>query len=282
MCANNKCDWVVDNHLEYITSERKPCKKFRIMLILIVFFKGFYNGYSPAERRRKSVACAALRSGNNDRVTPSKCDLCGTTFRDLERHSEDYSEPYRPDQYFLCRTCHRLRLHGRFRHQSSWQEFKVRVKSNWPTHSSPWYEQLNCNPDTCWLFDARPRALQDQTRAWRTVRQSCTGLQTDLLRLLAYECALDWSVSQLGKALRYSKLSEISRQLVDVCWSAATAIGYDGPKLSNARMGGLLILMRPSISPSTQGWSLKPGTKWRLHKSASEALRTLVSSSELK
>lgn len=252
------------------------------MLALSVLFRGFYNGYGPAERRRKSLICAAYRLANSYRETSSECDLCGTASRQLERHSEDYSEPYKSDQYFLCRVCHRLRLHGRFRHQASWQEFKARVKSNWPMNLSPWFEQLSCNPDTCWLFDARPRAIQDQTRAWKAIRPGCTGLQIDLLRMLTFEHTRDWSVSQLGKALRYAKLSEISRQLEDVCWNAATAIGYDGPNFSNKRMGGLLILMRPSISPSTQDWSLKPGTKWRLHKSAGEALRTLVSSSDLK
>jgi len=89
---------------------------------------GWYNGYSPGERRAKS----SLRRAGTVSIPPaqSPCELCGDADSRVKYHSEDYSKPYSwdaPAVYALYRLCH-ARLHQRFRAPHKWEAFKALVR----------------------------------------------------------------------------------------------------------------------------------------------------------
>lgn len=91
----------------------------------------WYNGFSPKERSAKGNAGKqAIADGTLVPYT-GPCMLCGDPEVPVEPHSEDYSLPYRwmpPEVYWLCRNCHRSKLHGRFRSPELWEAFKAHVR----------------------------------------------------------------------------------------------------------------------------------------------------------
>lgn len=57
--------------------------------------------------------------------------LCSDPDTAVEPHSEDYSIPYRyepPAMYWLCRHCHRDKLHKRFARPELWDAFLAHVR----------------------------------------------------------------------------------------------------------------------------------------------------------
>jgi hypothetical protein len=91
----------------------------------------WYNGYSDKERAASMAPMnRALRNGDIDPAT-NGCMLCGDASARLELHSEDYSKPYRwcpPAAYWLCRHCHRNKLHKRFASPDLWIAFLAHVR----------------------------------------------------------------------------------------------------------------------------------------------------------
>lgn len=91
----------------------------------------WYNGYSDAERARKGREGVRGRANGTLKTYAGPCMLCNDPDVGVEPHSEDYSEPYRwdvPAVYWLCRHCHRSKLHGRFRNPSMWAAYKAHVR----------------------------------------------------------------------------------------------------------------------------------------------------------
>jgi hypothetical protein len=93
---------------------------------------GWYNGYSPDQRKAKSKARKRLeRNGHFPGYPPGPCSICGDPGKEIEPHSEDYSEPYswsEPEVYSLCYTCHRIKLHKRFANSVNWQCWKAHIR----------------------------------------------------------------------------------------------------------------------------------------------------------
>lgn len=91
----------------------------------------WYNGYSDKERTA-SIAPTHRAIRNRDvPMAPNGCMLCGDPTARLELHSEDYSTPYRwspPAAYWLCRHCHRNKLHKRFARPDLWIAFLAHVR----------------------------------------------------------------------------------------------------------------------------------------------------------
>ena len=89
------------------------------------------NGYSDKERTGSIAPMnRALRNGEVT-LAPNGCMLCGDPSARLELHSEDYSKPYRwspPAAYWLCRHCHRNKLHKRFAAADLWIAFIAHVR----------------------------------------------------------------------------------------------------------------------------------------------------------
>lgn len=93
--------------------------------------KNWYNGYSPEERDAKlKVANEKLASGELPEAS-GPCMLCNDPDVPVEYHSEDYGQPFvwgPPGVYTLCKSCHRFRIHTRFRHPDVWQAYLAHVR----------------------------------------------------------------------------------------------------------------------------------------------------------
>lgn len=92
-----------------------------------------YNGFSPAERRRAMRwEQRRDRDGTHPHPKPSACDACGQTEGALQRHTEDYSEPFGPHigRFALCFLCHMM-LHVRHRPECAegWDVYRAAVRA---------------------------------------------------------------------------------------------------------------------------------------------------------
>lgn len=79
-----------------------------------------YNGF-PAVQRLRALRWANKRYADGTRQRATICDACGQTAGLLDRHSEDYSEPFGEHigAFALCVICH-LMVHCRFRSRPAW------------------------------------------------------------------------------------------------------------------------------------------------------------------
>lgn len=93
--------------------------------------KNWYNGYSPEEREAKlGVANEKIARGELPEAA-GPCMLCNDPDTPVEYHSEDYSTPYvwgPPGVYTLCKSCHRFRIHTRFRFPDVWDAYLAHVR----------------------------------------------------------------------------------------------------------------------------------------------------------
>jgi len=83
-----------------------------------------YNGFTAAQRMKalrwsRAEEAAGRRTGAGDR-----CDVCLQERGHLERHSEDYSEPFGDHigRWTLCYRCHMI-LHCRFRNPDAFRHY---------------------------------------------------------------------------------------------------------------------------------------------------------------
>lgn len=107
---------------EEAASAKKPVR-------LVV--KTWYNGYSPEERSEKFHAFPDSKREGKVPPRAKACMLCNDPEMPLDLHSEDYSKPYLyepPAVYALCQSCHRFRLHTRFRSPQAWTAFLAHVR----------------------------------------------------------------------------------------------------------------------------------------------------------
>lgn len=91
----------------------------------------WYNGFTDAERIAKNDAGARARIAGTMPASCGPCMLCGDPEADLEPHSEDYSAPYSwepPAVFWICRHCHRDKLHKRFARPDLWRAFVAHVR----------------------------------------------------------------------------------------------------------------------------------------------------------
>jgi hypothetical protein len=63
------------------------------------------------------------------RQPPIECDACSQTEGIIERHSEDYSQPFGDHigKYAVCLTCHTM-LHCRFKAPQAWQQYRDAIR----------------------------------------------------------------------------------------------------------------------------------------------------------
>jgi len=240
-----------------------------------VLFKGFYNGYGPFERGAKRFACASARLHSD--IRPGiVCDICKTSSARLERHSEDYSKPYDPNQFFLCRSCHRFWLHGRFSNPSRWLSYKKQLRKGNVSKDSEWWEALSSSPDTRWSFDARPRANSEQMRAFANVFPDCNALQIDILRELVSLTARRWTVRDIARRLRTKHDPSISKAIDGLCVKLCSEIGYHPPTRANDEKVSFFVLVRPDAAPTDQHCLADSASSWHLHRSTAAALTALI------
>lgn len=110
------------------------------------FELGWYNGWSPDERRATLPAQkAAIASGELAR--PTRCSICLVQgSRDWRAddavwlHDEDYARPL--EAYPICRRCHRL-LHRRFDDPQPW--FTLVAAQ---ARGGAWFELLSMDPNS--------------------------------------------------------------------------------------------------------------------------------------
>jgi hypothetical protein len=91
----------------------------------------WYNGYSPEERGKKFEILKNLIKEGTVPAAKGPCMICNDPESPVEYHSEDYGEPFLwepPAMYSLCQSCHRFKLHGRFRYPSSWEAYVAHVR----------------------------------------------------------------------------------------------------------------------------------------------------------
>jgi hypothetical protein len=93
--------------------------------------KNWYNGYSPKERDAKYKALKKLIKSGKLCSAIGPCDLCNDPEVNVEYHDEDYGLPYlwnKPALLCLCRTCHRSKLHKRFKNPIGWYAFIAHIR----------------------------------------------------------------------------------------------------------------------------------------------------------
>ena len=97
-------------------------------------YKGWYNGFTMAERRAVNPLLRAARA-NGFLDAPQTCSVCGimqsavAPIR-MEWHLEDYRECLRP--YAICHGCH-CALHARFERPQRWAQLLIKCPHNsWP------------------------------------------------------------------------------------------------------------------------------------------------------
>lgn len=89
-----------------------------------------YNGYSGLQRRRAQV-WLYRRWKSGVLIRPIRCVACGQDRGIIDRHAEDYSEPFaagKTDEFHLCFTCHMM-VHCRFRCPEDWRYYKTVIES---------------------------------------------------------------------------------------------------------------------------------------------------------
>lgn len=97
---------------------------------------GFYNGWSPDERRATlPLQYAALREGRM--AKPTTCSICTST-SSVWLHDEDYGQPLAA--YPVCRACHRS-LHDRFDDPASWLDLVAQHSG-----AGEWFTLLSLDP----------------------------------------------------------------------------------------------------------------------------------------
>ena len=104
-------------------------------------YKGWYNGFTMAERRAVNPLLRAARaSGLLD--APQTCSICSimqsavAPIR-MEWHLEDYRHYLRP--YAICHSCH-WALHARFDRPQRWMSLIANCRNN------SWVHQLTMDP----------------------------------------------------------------------------------------------------------------------------------------
>jgi integrase len=248
------------------------------MLSLIVIFDRFYNGFGPMERHKRRAICTSARLTSLSR-TVAGCELCGSKSARLERHAEDYSDPYDPDQFFLCRSCHRFWLHGRFSRAACWDAFKAQLYAKRKFEFVPWWDTLNVSPETRWLFDARPRAIGEQLKALPSVLVDCNALQSDILNEFVALGSDWWTVDQIASRIRCKSTSAVSVEIDAICARLGVAIGYDPPRRANGEQASFLVLLRPRGEPVDADDLSNLTCSWQLHSSAANAISKLLGQS---
>jgi hypothetical protein len=104
------------------------------------FTLGWYNGWSPEERRATlPIQRDAIRSGQMAR--PTICSVCGSS-HDVWLHDERYDRPL--EAYPVCRLCHRA-LHMRFDEPAGWMTLVAQYGGR-----GEWFEQLSLDPQSQW------------------------------------------------------------------------------------------------------------------------------------
>ena len=98
-------------------------------------YKGWYNGFSMAERRAVNPLLRAARA-EGSLEAPETCSICSVAQSvsapiRMEWHLEDYRDYRRP--YAICHRCH-WSLHARFQQPHRWKNLIARcVDQSW-TH----------------------------------------------------------------------------------------------------------------------------------------------------
>lgn len=105
---------------------------------------GWYNGWSPDERRRRSPVLKQLIA-SGALAKPTTCSICGHSpvpgswsSNPVWFHDEDCSQPL--STYPICRSCHRT-LHERFDQPAPWVALVARYATG-----QRWFEQLSMDP----------------------------------------------------------------------------------------------------------------------------------------
>jgi hypothetical protein len=88
-----------------------------------------YNGFDGAQRLR-ALAWAKIGYADGTRERAKLCMACGQTQGILDRHSEDYSEPFGDHigAFHLCFTCH-MQIHCRFARPAVWRRYRDAVNA---------------------------------------------------------------------------------------------------------------------------------------------------------
>lgn len=104
------------------------------------FELGWYNGWSPDERRATlPVQREAIANGTLAR--PRRCSICSASWtRDnpVWLHDENYADPLAA--YHACRHCHRA-LHQRFEMPATWNALVAAHGDG-----TRWFERLSMDP----------------------------------------------------------------------------------------------------------------------------------------
>jgi hypothetical protein len=92
----------------------------------------WYNGFSPGEREASGRHLHRMVESGQWPAEVEKCVACGRTDGLLQRHREDYSQPFsdRDDTIHLCRRCHGW-VHARLKKPAKWDRYRGEVRSGW-------------------------------------------------------------------------------------------------------------------------------------------------------
>lgn len=154
-------------------AEQQPAKK-RVRLVV----KTWYNGYSPEERSEKFHAFPESKKQGLVPPRAKACMICNDPGVPLDLHSEDYSKPYLydpPAVYALCKSCHRSRLHTRFRSPQAWEAFLAHVRRG------GYARDLRENPE-----------VAAEMKAFSAAQKKGEALELKQLRHYPHEIGTEW------------------------------------------------------------------------------------------
>jgi hypothetical protein len=92
----------------------------------------YYNGFSPAERAASGDYLARMRKEGKWSRHPDKCSACGRTEKPIQRHREDYGQPFSEadDTIHLCTRCHGW-VHRRLKNPQGWNRYRAEIRDGW-------------------------------------------------------------------------------------------------------------------------------------------------------
>ncbi len=266
----------------------------------------YYNGYSPKERERKLRNSNKLIKTGEMKLSSGPCDICGDPDCPTEYHSEDYSVPFKLEEYSLCHYCHIFALHQRYRKPFFWQAYKAHIRRGGYARDfkknpeikkevydlykayeqgkevsliklreklltgDEWWEKLTPNEKSLWSFNARPRAYEDFQRAFHKLPDEITAKQMKIINFHLNAPDMTISMQELAAHMGYANYNAANLVYGSLAKKICEQSEYEPPSRSNGSLMYMHILAHEG-EPKTNG-----EFTWKMNISAARVFKEYI------